>query len=58
MAGKMISAPFDAITHRIIGYLAVSCYPFGLLINFGERSLRHRRVFTPQKVIDHLVNRQ
>jgi GxxExxY protein len=43
---------------QIIGYLAVSCCPIGLLINFGERSLRYRRVFPPHKVIDHLVNRQ
>ncbi len=43
---------------QIIGYLAVSCCPIGLLINFGERSLRYRRVFPPQKVIDYLVNRQ
>jgi GxxExxY protein len=43
---------------QIIGYLAVSACPIGLLINFGERSLRYRRVFPPQKVIDHLVNRQ
>lgn len=43
---------------QIIGYLAVSGCPLGLLINFGERSLVHRRVFPPQKVIDDLVNRQ
>lgn len=43
---------------QIIGYLAVSGCAIGLLINFGERSLRYRRVFPPQKVIDHLVNRQ
>jgi|WetSurSiteA1Bulk_404760.scaffolds.fasta_scaffold04180_3 GxxExxY protein len=43
---------------QVIGYLAVSGLPIGLLINFGERSLRYRRVLPPQKVIDHLVNRQ
>jgi GxxExxY protein len=43
---------------QIIGYLAISGCPIGLLINFGERSLRYRRVFPPQKVIDHLVIRQ
>lgn len=43
---------------QIIGYLAVSACPVGLLINFGERSLRHRRVFPPQKVTDDLINRQ
>jgi hypothetical protein len=29
-----------------------------LLINFSERSLRHRRVFPPRKVTDDLINRQ
>ncbi len=43
---------------QVIGYLAVSACPIGLLINFGERSLRYRRIFPSQKVIDHLVNRQ
>lgn len=43
---------------QIIGYLAVSGCSVGLLINFGERSLRHRQVFPPQKIIDDLINRQ
>jgi GxxExxY protein len=43
---------------QVIGYLAVSCCPVGLLINFGERSLRHRRVFPPNKIGEHLINRQ
>jgi GxxExxY protein len=43
---------------QIIGYLAVTCCPVGLLINFGERSLVRRRVFPPQKVTDDLINRQ
>jgi GxxExxY protein len=43
---------------QIIGYLAVSCCPVGLLINFGERSLRYRRVFPPQKLVEHIINRQ
>jgi GxxExxY protein len=43
---------------QIIGHLAVSGCPVGLLINFGERSLNHRRVFPPHKVTDDLINRQ
>ncbi len=43
---------------QVIGYLAVSGCPIGLLINFGERSLFHKRVFPPKKVSDYLVNRQ
>jgi GxxExxY protein len=43
---------------QVIGYLAVSALPMGLLINFAERILSHRRVFPPQKVINHLLNRQ
>ncbi len=41
---------------QIIGYLAVAACPIGLLINFGERSLRYRRVFPPKNVTNHLVN--
>ncbi len=43
---------------QIIGYLAISACPIGLLINFGEPSLHYRRIFPPKKVIDHLVNRR
>jgi GxxExxY protein len=43
---------------QIIGYLAISACPIGLLINFGERSLKYRRVFPPQKVTDHIINQQ
>jgi GxxExxY protein len=43
---------------QVIGYLAVSRCPIGLLINFGLRSLQHRRVMPPKSVQAHQVNRQ
>ncbi len=43
---------------QLIGYLAISTCPIGLLINFGERSLRYRRVFPPRKVTEHIINHQ
>lgn len=55
---KALRALDNSHLAQIIGYLAVSTCPVGLLINFGERSLRHRRVFPPLKVTDDLINRQ
>ena len=43
---------------QIIGYLAVTGCPVGLLINFGGRSLQWKRVFPPKNVTEHRVNRQ
>lgn len=43
---------------QIIGYLAVTGCPVGLLINFGTRSLQHRRIFPPKDVVEHRINRQ
>jgi GxxExxY protein len=43
---------------QVIGYLAVTGCPLGLLINFGERSLRFRRILPPRNVQEHKVNRQ
>jgi hypothetical protein len=55
---KALSGLDNSHLAQVIGYLAVSGIPVGLLINFDERSLRYRRIFPPQKVIDHLLNRQ
>lgn len=43
---------------QVIGYLAVTELPIGLLINFGERSLRFKRILPPKNITDHQVNRQ
>jgi GxxExxY protein len=43
---------------QMIGYLAVTCCPLGLLINFGEHSLRFRRILPPKNIQEHKVNRQ
>jgi hypothetical protein len=42
----------------LISYLAIIGCPVGLLLNFGERSLRRRRIFPPKDVAAHRVNRQ
>jgi len=55
---KAVKALDNTHLAQVISYPAVSALPIGLLFNFGERSLRYRRVFPPQKVIDHLLNRQ
>jgi len=43
---------------QVIGYLAVTGCPIGLLINFGERSLKYKRVLPPKNITEHKVNRQ
>jgi GxxExxY protein len=43
---------------QVIGYLAVSGCPIGLLINFGRRSLEWKRILPPKDVAEHQVNRQ
>ena len=43
---------------QVIGYLAVSGCPIGLLVNFGLRSLQQRRVLPPKSVQEHRVNWQ
>lgn len=43
---------------QVISYLAVTGCPLGLLINFGERSLKFRRIFPPQKVVERKISHQ
>ena len=43
---------------QVITYLTATDCPIGLLINFGERSLRHRRVFPSPDAVAHRINRQ
>ena len=43
---------------QVIGYLAVTVCPVGLLINFGARSLQYRRIFPPKSIAEHHINRQ
>ena len=43
---------------QIIGYMAVTGCPVGLLLNFGARSLQWRRIFPPKNITEHRVNRQ
>ena len=55
---KALSGLDDSHVAQIIGYLAVTGCPVSLLINFGARSLQHRRIFPPKDVAAHRVNRQ
>jgi len=43
---------------QVITYLNHTGLPIGLLINFGERSLRHRRVFPSPQTAEFRVNHQ
>ncbi|MBI4492293.1 MAG: GxxExxY protein [Chloroflexi bacterium] len=55
---KALSGLESSHMAQVIGYLAVSGCPLGLLINFGARSLQWRRIFPPKNVAEHKVNRQ
>ncbi len=43
---------------QVIGYLAITRCPLGLLLNFGARSLQWKRILPPKDVTVHCVNRQ
>ena len=43
---------------QVIGYLAVTGCPIGLLINFGLRSLQRKRILPPKNIQEHQVNRE
>jgi GxxExxY protein len=41
---------------QVIGYLAVSGCPIGLLVNFGRCSLEYKRILPPKSLQAHQVN--
>ena len=53
---KALSGLDNSHMAQVIGYLAVTRCPVGLLINFGGRSLEWKRIFPPTKVAEHTVN--
>ena len=55
---KALSGLDNSHLAQVIGYLAVTGCPVGLLINFGARSLQWRRILPPVKITEHKVNRQ
>jgi len=55
---KALSGLDNSHLAQVIGYLAVTSCPVGLLINFGARSLQWRRILPPVKITEHKVNRQ
>jgi GxxExxY protein len=55
---KALKSTDNSHIAQVIGYLAVTGYPVGLLINFGARSLQWRRILPPKNITEHQVNRQ
>ncbi|MBI2941411.1 MAG: GxxExxY protein [Chloroflexi bacterium] len=55
---KALSGLDNSHVAQVIGYLAVTGCPVGLLLNFGARSLQWRRILPPRDVTNHHLNRQ
>ena len=55
---KALSGIDNSHVALVIGYLAVTYCPVGLLVNFGARSLKWRPIFPPKNIIEHRINRQ
>jgi GxxExxY protein len=55
---KALNSTDNSHLAQVIGYLAVTRHPIGLLINFGARSLQWRRILPPKNITEHQVNRQ
>ena len=55
---KALSGMDSSHLAQVIGYLAVTGCPVGLLLNFGTYSLQYKRIFPPRDIKEHQVNRQ
>jgi len=55
---KALSALDNSHLAQVIGYLAVTQCPVGLLLNFGLHSLQWKRILPPSKIATHQVNRR
>jgi GxxExxY protein len=55
---KALSGLDNAHVAHVVGYLVATGCPVGLLINFGARSLQHRRILPPTTVLDQPANNQ
>ncbi len=55
---KALSWLDNSHLRQIIGYMAVTGCPIGLLINFGRRSLEYRRIFPPKDITEHRISKQ
>jgi GxxExxY protein len=55
---KALSWLDNSHLRQIIGYVAVTGCPVGLLINFGRRSLEYRRILSPKDITEHRASKQ